>query len=328
MVLTQPSVVDRVRASLAERPAPGGRRVVFRAMGTLCQITFVPPERVAADGFIDAAVRWVADFEARYSRFLPDSLIGRINATAGRGWFEVDEETDQLFSLCHELHFHSRGAFDPTALPLIHLWNWKAAPPVIPSDAAVSAARELVGWRRVERRPGAIRLPVAGMSLDLGGIGKEYAVDRVVQLAQACGIRNVLVDFGQDVRAQGRPRERPVWHVGLEDPQSPGTCWTGVAAPDVAVATSGDYLRRFEFNGRRYGHILDPRSGYPVHNGCRAVTVIAPTCTIAGVLATTAFILGETEGLQLIENYFGAEGCILTEQSRHQTRRFNEYLTR
>ena len=328
MLVSEPSVLDRVRASVAERPAPGGRKIVFRAMGTVCQITFVAGARAAADNFIHAAVRWVADFEAKYSRFLPDSLISRINQGAGQGWFEVDEETDRLFALCQELYFFSRGAFDPTALPLIRLWNWKAEPPVIPDDAAIEAARELVGWRKLERRTGAIRLPVKGMSIDLGGIGKEYAVDRVVQLAQEHGLSDVLVDFGQDVRAQGRPLDRPVWHVGLEDPHQPGTCWTGVAAQDVAVATSGDYLRRFELNGRRFGHILDPRTGYPVNNGCRAVTVIAPTCTVAGVLSTTAFILGDTEGLQMIDHYFGAEGCILTDHSRYQTRRFNAYLTR
>jgi thiamine biosynthesis lipoprotein len=230
--------------------------------------------------------------------------------------------------MCQELYFFTRGAFDPTALPLIQLWNWKADPPVIPDAATISASRELVGWRKVQRRKGAIHLPQEGMCIDLGGIGKEYAVDRVVQLAQENGIPNVLVDFGQDVRVSGRPPGRPAWHIGLEDPQNPGNCWTGVAAQDTAVATSGDYLRRFEVNGRRYGHILDPRTGYPVNNGCRAVTVIAPTCTFAGALSTTAFVLGEQEGLKMIESYFGAEGCILTETTRHQTRRFNEYLTR
>jgi FAD:protein FMN transferase len=328
MVLTEPSVRERVQTSVTERPAAGGRQVGFHAMGTTCQITFAARDARAGEAFAQAAVQWVADFEAKYSRFIPESLIGRINRSAGREWVEVDEETDRLFSLCQELHFFSRGAFDPTALPLIRLWNWKADPPVIPGDAAIQQARELVGWRKVQRRPGAIHLPREGMSLDLGGIGKEYAVDRVVQIAQEHGIPDVLVDLGQDVRAMGCPPGRPAWHVGLEDPRSPGRCWTGVAAQDLAVATSGDYLRRFEHAGRRYGHILDPRTGYPVNNGSRAVTVLAPTCTIAGLLSTTAFILGPDEGLQMIENYFGAEGCITTDASRYQTRRFNEYLTR
>ncbi len=328
MVLTSNNVFERVNASVQEQPVAAGRKITFRAMGTLCQITFVPGTRIAAEQFKIAVVKWVSDFEARYSRFLQDSLVSRINASAGRDWVEVDEETDGLFAMCGELFFLTRGAFDPTALPLIELWNWKANPPVIPTDAAIETARACVGWQRVQRRKGAIRLPIRGMKLDLGGIGKEYAVDRVVQIAAQHGIENVLVDFGQDVRAQGKPPGKPAWHIGLEDPSSPGRCWTGVAALNWAIATSGDYLRNFQINGRRYGHIIDPRSGHPVNNGCRAVTVMASTCTIAGILSTTAFILGPQEGLKLIGTQYGAEGCIITENSRHQTRKFHEYITR
>ena len=107
-----------------------------------------------------------------------------------------------------------------------------------------------------------------------------------------------------------------------------GKCWAGLAIKDKAVATSGDYLRNFKFQGRRYGHILDPRTGYPVHNSCRAVSVIAPSCTVAGILSTSAFILGPTEGLNLIGNYMGADGCIITDHTRHETRKFHEYITR
>lgn len=328
MVLMQSNVLERIRASASETRVAGGRKIAFRAMGTSCQITFMDETGSDARGFIDAAIRWVGAFEEKYSRFLPDSLISRINQAAGQNWVEVDEETDRLFSMCQELYSFTRGAFDPSALPLILLWNWKASPPVVPEDAAVRTTMECVGWRKIQRRSGAIFLPRKGMGIDLGGIGKEYAVDRVVQLAHEYGVRNVLVDFGQDIRATGSPTGRPAWHVGLQDPQHHDKCWTGVAVQDMALATSGGYLRRFELNGRSYGHILDPRSGYPVDNDCQAVSVLAPTCTFAGALGTSAFILGEQEGLKMLENYFGAEGCVITTTSRHQTRRFNEYLTR
>jgi thiamine biosynthesis lipoprotein len=270
-------------------------------------------------------IAWVAAFEARYSRFIADSLIGRINAAAGQHWVDVDVETERLFGLCHDLVFFTRGAFDPTALPLIRLWDWKANPPVIPENAAVRAARELVGWHKVQRRPGAIFLPRCGMGLDLGGIGKEYAVDCVMNMAIERALPNVLVDFGQDVRVRGTAHEKKFWFIGLEDAKQPGKCWTGVAVTNHAVATSGDYLRNFQVNGRRYGHLIDPRSGLPVDNGCRAVSVVAPSCTIAGVLSTTAFILGPEEGLQLIEKHPGAAGSITTETTRVHTQRFYEY---
>jgi thiamine biosynthesis lipoprotein len=328
MVLNASSVFERINATVAEAPVANGRKFSFRAMGTLCQVTFYPTDsRVAGEQFKAATIRWVAEFEARYSRFLPESLLSLINQSAGKNWVELDEEADRLLAICHELNFLTRGAFDPTAMPLIKLWNWKASPPVIPSDPDIQTTKQIVGWSKVQRRKGAIYLPRAGMSIDLGGIGKEYAVDRVMQIAAQHGLANVLVDFGQDLSMRGTPPSKPAWHIGLEDPAKPGKCWVGLAVRDRAVATSGDYLRNFQINGRRYGHIIDPRTGYPVDNGCRAVSVIAANCTIAGILSTSAFILGPTEGLNLIGNYMGADGCIITDHTRHETRKFHEYVT-
>lgn len=329
MVLNEQDVFERINATVTEVAVSSGRKFTFRALGTLCQVTFYASgSRVAGEQFKAATLRWVAEFEARYSRFLPDSLVSLINQSAGKNWVELDEESERIFALCHELFFLTRGAFDPTAMPLLKLWNWKAQPPIIPSAAEIGATRQIVGWNKVQRRRGAIYLPTEGMCIDLGGIGKEYAVDRVLQIAAQHGLTDVLVDFGQDLAMRGAPPSKPAWHIGLENPAAPGKCWAGLAIRDKAVATSGDYLRNFQINGRRYGHIIDPRTGYPVDNGCRAVSVIAPTCTVAGILSTAAFILGPTEGLNLIGNYMGADGCILTDNSRHETRKFHEYITR
>ena len=305
----------------------GLQKLSFAAMNTRCSVHFHGASAIVAKDFVREVVAWVAEFEARYSRFIPDSLVGRINSAAGDKWVEIDAETERLFAFCNELVFFTRNAFDPTALPLIRLWNWKQKPPVIPDEAQISAARELVGWNKVQRRPGAIFLPRQGMSIDLGGIGKEYAVDCVMNLAAERGINNVLVDFGQDVRARGAAADKDHWRIGLEDPKNPGKCWASVKVTDHAVATSGDYLRSFEHNGRRYGHIIDPRNGYPVDNGCRAVSVIAPSCTIAGILTTTAMILGPKDGLHLIESHPNAEGAITTDNDRVYTKRFGEYFS-
>ena len=329
MVLSAPNssqqVIARVTESARVVVESNLHKLTFRAMSTECRVHLHGVSAPVAQAFLREVVAWVAAFEARYSRFIPDSLIGRINAAAGEHWVEIDAETERLFALCHELAFFTRGAFDPTALPLIKLWNWKAQPPVLPDDAAIRAARERVGWNKVQRRPGGIFLPRAGMCLDLGGIGKEYAVDRVVAMALERGIPNVLVDFGHDVRVRGHPPAKGFWWIGLEDANQPGQCWTGVAVTDHAVATSGDYIRNFKINGRRFGHIIDPRTGYPVDNSCHAVSVIAPSCTIAGILSTTALILGPQEGFQLIETHLGAAGAITTDTHRLYTRRFHEY---
>ena len=318
--------IARVAQSAQATVDNGLHRLEFRAMSTQCQVKLHGVSASVARDFQRDAVAWVGQFEARYSRFIPDSLISRINAAAGEHWVEVDPETDRLFNLCQELFFFTRGSFDPTALPLIKLWNWKASPPVLPNDADIQATRALVGWSKLERRPGGIFLPQPGMALDLGGIGKEYAVDCVMNMAIARGIPNVLVDFGQDVRALGHAPDKKFWWVGLDDATAPGKCWAGVAITDHAVATSGDYLRNFKINARRYGHILDPRTGYPAFNDCRAVSIIAPSCTIAGLLSTSVCILGAKEGLQLVELHPGAAGAVTTEITKLYSRKFHEYI--
>lgn len=318
------------------RPAPAAsaaaarplRTLSFPALGTKCEVQYVAPAGTTqAIAFEQAVVGWVNDFEAKYSRFRPTSLISRINAAAGQGWIEVDEETGQLLKLCDAMFAMTRGVLDPTALPLMRLWNWKAERPSIPTDEQVAHALRLVGWGKVQRVPGRIMLPEPGMALDFGGFGKEYAVDLVAQIARNHGLENVLVDFGHDLRTLGTPPGRPAWHIGLEDPRRPGTSWASLAAPDGrGIASSGDYVRYFELNQRRYGHIIDPRTGRPVANGCLQATVLAGTCLQAGVLSTAAFVLGVPEGIALIQSCPGAEGLLVTETARAQTRGFYHYV--
>ncbi len=330
MVMTSPNSASeafaRVTQSAVATVESGLHNLKFRAMSTLCQVNCHGASAAVINDFHRDVVTWTAQFEARYSRFIPDSLIGRINAAAGEHWVETDPETDRLFNLCQELFFFTRGSFDPTSLPLIKLWNWKAQPSVVPNDADIQAARELVGWNMIQRRVGGIFLPRAGMSIDLGGIGKEYAVDCVMNMAIQRGIPNVLVDFGQDVRVRGHAPGKKFWWIGLEDATAIGKCWGGVAVNDHAVATSGDYTRNFKLNGRRYGHIIDPRTGYPAFNDCRAASVIAPSCTIAGLLSTSICILGAKEGLQLVELHPGAAGAVTTDTTKLYSRKFHEYI--
>ncbi len=331
MVLNETTSLAMVR----ERVWRSSRRTVesqfhkltFQAMSTDCRVHFQAEDSRFAEQFQNFVLDWVAFFEAKYSRFLPDSLISRINSAAGEHWVEIDQETDVLFNLCQELLFFTRGVFDPSALPLMRLWNWKAKDPAVPSATEVKAALELAGWNKVERRPGGIFLPRTGMMIDLGGIGKEYAVDRVITMAVERGIKNVLVDFGQDVRVRGESPQKGPWCIGLEDPRAPGKCWTSVIVNNHAVATSGDYLRHFVHEGRRYGHIIDPRDGYPANTGVLSVSVVSPHCTFAGIVSTAAVILGPKLGLEMMSFCPGVEGAIITDTSRFQTKGFNNFAT-
>ncbi len=318
------SVLERVRASAQESYCNGASQLVFQAMGTRCVVTIAASVSLARE--LNARVlEWVAGFEAKYSRFLPGSLITRINDAAGQHPVAIDAETEQLFALCDQMHFITGGVFDPSSLPLIQLWNWKTA--TVPSQAERARAQQKVGWRKVQRPPGQVFLPEPGMGLDLGGMGKEFAVDRVAQLLAGAGVTGALVDFGADVRVVGLPPDgRPGWHIGLDDPRQPGRCWCGLGLREGAVATSGDYLRRFEIKGRRYGHILDVRTGEPVDNGCRAVSVLAPSCTLAGMVSTAVFVLGSVEGMRLLEAQFGSAGAIVTDRGILTSRRLYEHV--
>lgn len=298
----------------------------FNAMGTVCQVDFEARSVAAAREFQAWTLAWVTRFEQRFSRFRPDSLVARINAEAGGDWVPIDSETESLLALCDTFHRTTRGAFDPAVLPLLDLWDYRVRDARPPAADAVARAMECCGWDKVQRRAGQVRLTRPGMGLDLGGIGKEYAVDCVMQEGIRRGMGSMLVNFGHDLRVRGQAPEGGAWRIGLEDPSDPGRCWDGLALRDRAVTTSGDYLRHFESEGRRYGHILDPRTGWPVSNGCQAVTVVAPTCTEAGLLSTAAFILGAGEGIDLLETHYEAHGCIWHENKRHETRRFHEFL--
>src|SRR5665213_2115337 len=128
------TVSGRIQHSCRLQAASGYYQLSFQAMNTHCRVNFLSDDPALAQSFQQEVVRWVAWFEAQYSRFIPDSLIGRINAAAGLHWVEVDLETDALFNLCHEMVFLTRGVFDPTSLPLMRLWNWKAKPPVVPTE--------------------------------------------------------------------------------------------------------------------------------------------------------------------------------------------------
>jgi thiamine biosynthesis lipoprotein len=294
------------------------------AMGTTCRVLFSAQSRAIAERLYSDISGWVQAFEARYSRFIETSLISRIN-TAGSEAVEIDDELISIFKLCDWFHWASRGLFDPTMLPLILLWDYQKECPTVPDPKALLAARELVDWKAVKREGTRVMLPREGMALDIGGIGKEYAVDRVIEMAQAAGLRHVMVDFGHDVRTLGSPPEGGPWRVGLEDPREPGRCWSGVGVSSMAIASSGTYARGFERHGKRYGHIIDPRTGYPVDNGCLSVSVVAPTCTEAGILATAALILGPDEFSHFLGASHQAEGCMVTSEKTFRTPGFIRY---
>ena len=326
MVLTDHQLREQLMATQLQSRGKDWYSIGFTAMGTTCRVDFAAPSFSAAIDFKDICLQWLADFEVKYSRYRLDSMISEVNRAAGKEAVPIDDELESMFRLCDWFHWLTRGVFDPTLLPLSLLWDYHPECPVIPAKEAIERAREHVGWLKVQRDTGRVYLPEKGMAIDTDGFGKEYAVDRVAEMALQRGIEQFVVDFGQDLRVHGKPPEAGEWRIGLEHPEDPGRCWCGVALRDRAVATSGDYLRNFFQDGVRYGHILDPRTGYPVQHACGAVSVVAPTCVEAGIIATAAFVLGPEKGLLLIEDCHHVEGCMWLNDRRLRTSGFDRYV--
>lgn len=321
------STVQQLRAALEAAPledvGDGFWECGFRALGSACELFYAADSEAAAMAYRNAALDWLADFEARCSRFINDSEVCRINNSAGLDWVEVHAQTEMLLDLCDHYHFVTQGAFDATSLPLSRLWNWKQRHDALPSAEEIAAARKVIGWSRIQRAPGRIFLPEPGMMLDFGGVGKEFAVDCLKALATSFGIEHIMVDLGGDIAVQGEPPEGGGWYIGLEDPANTDQSYCGIRLRSGgAVATSGDYRRCFQFEGRTYGHILDCRTGWPVANGTRSVTVIAPRCTTAGVLSTTAMIVGGQDAIAMLERTPGIQGCLWRNKQLHETRGF------
>ncbi len=259
----------------------------FDAMASTCEV-HVAAARSVAMRVLRLAAREAWRIEAKFSRYRNDNVVHTINASAGRP-VRVDDETARLLDYAAELFRLSEGRFDITSGVLRGAWRFDGSD-AVPSAERVEALRRRVGWKRVRwERPLVTLEP--GMEIDLGGIGKEYAVDRAADLAapltSAC-----LLNFGGDLRALGPGREGRPWQVGIEAPAALGAASRNVALYRGGLATSGDARRFLLKDGIRYGHILDPTTGWPVRDAPHSVTVAAATCTEAGMLATLAMLRG------------------------------------
>ncbi len=265
-------------------------RTDFRAMGSPCAVQLhASSERDAEAGF--AACRdEIERLERKYTRFRDDSLTSTINASAGSAQgVEVDDETAGLLDYAATAHQQSGGLFDITSGILRRAWDFRSGR--LPSRDEVDALLSRVGWQRARWSRPRFVLPLEGMQIDFGGVVKEYAADRVAGLCRARGLRHGLVDLGGDLSVVGpHPDGRP-WLVGVRDPLGGGRAATRIAVYRGGVATSGDYERGMTVDGVRYGHLLDPRTGWPVQ-GPASVTVLASHCLIAGTASTVAALSG------------------------------------
>ncbi len=264
-------------------------------MASPCEIRLAGISQRDAKRLANTAIAEVCRIESKYSRYRSDSLLSQINAAAGPtgAAIEVDDETAHLLNFAANLFAMSDGLFDCTSGVLRRAWDFKSAR--LPNQNTLESLLPLVGWQHVAWDGNKIALTLPGMELDFGGFGKEYAVDRGATLLETSGVKHGLINLGGDVRAIGPQLAGAAWRIGIRDPRAPATepnrCFASLPLTHGAIATSGDYERFIEVDGKRYCHILNPKTGWPVSHW-RSVSVVGTTCVLAGALSTIAMLKG------------------------------------
>jgi thiamine biosynthesis lipoprotein len=263
-------------------------------MGSPCELHLEADSDARLSEAADAAIAEVARLERKYSRYREDSLASRINASAGDpAGVEVDAETASLLDYAELAWRHSGGLFDVTSGVLRRAWNFRSGR--VPEPGEIEALRPLVGWHKLRWRRPRLVLPLAGMELDFGGYVKEYAADRVAELCRKLGLRHGLVDLGGDLAVIGPHADGSAWRVGIRNPRAPERAIASVALFAGGIATSGDYERCMVVGSRRFAHVLNPKTGWPVE-GLASVTVTARHCLVAGTASTVAMLEGQRRG--------------------------------
>ncbi|MBW2391460.1 MAG: FAD:protein FMN transferase [Deltaproteobacteria bacterium] len=278
-------------------------------MGTDLQIRVLGPDRAALNKAVQAAeveLRRVEDLMTDWR----SSPLTSLNAAAGSGPVVVPRELAAIISRGVELGRLTRGAFDITYAGVGRLWDFKRKPPIVPEAVAIKEALADVGFDRIQIDPAtnAVTLP-ANMRIGLGGMAKGYGVDRAMQTLLEHGIEHALVNAGGDLKALGRDEQEP-WEVAVKHPRDRERAIAVLRVSNSALVTSGDYERFFEHRGKRFHHILDPRTGYP-STGAMSATVIAPSAELADALATALCVLGPIQGLEIIDGLDRVEAILI-----------------
>ena len=247
----------------------------------------------------------LAEIDALMSTWRDDSELSRFNASTSTDWFPVSSETATVVAESLRVADESSGAFDPTVLPLVRIWNFgkgRRDELTPPTDEQLAAIRPSIGYSNVEVRndPSALRKKLPGVELDLSGIAKGYAVDAISKLLADRGLKNHLVEIGGEMRASGRKRDGSVWAIGIEKPtELRRDVYSAVPLRDIAIATSGDYRNYYEVDGQRYSHTIDPSTCKPITHKLASVSIFTESCMTADAWATAINVLGPEKGLQV-----------------------------
>ena len=281
-------------------------------MGTIIEVVLIGENQEKAEKAALQAFHEIRRIEQLMSPKIETGDVFRINRSAGKEWVEISSETLHVIQKSRDISELSEGGFDITVGPLIELWRIAREKGYPPSDKDLKRSLDLVGYRNILiNQGGKILLKKNGMSIDLGGIAKGYAVDKAFKVLNSLGYKNLIVNAGGDLRAGGLKFDQP-WSIGIQDPRIPEKIMAKLSFSEGAIATSGDYEKYFIYQGKRYHHIFNPRKGLPTEE-CQSVTILCKEGILADAMATAIFVLGPEKGYSLCQRV-GGTNCLIVDK--------------
>lgn len=284
------------------------RRIRY-LMGCFVEIEAHGDHPKQSEKAVEEAFSEMKRIEYLLSKFLPDSVVSHINQSAGKKAVRVSEEVFELIQRCLHFSEFTKGTFDITVNPLTTLWQQAEKEGRLPAIGDVQKTLSLIGWRFIELdlRTGTIFLKHSGMKIDLGAVGKGYAVDRAVDVLRRHGIQKGLVSTGSNIFCLNKKGQK----FGIAHPLDPGKVISLVELTNQSISTSGNYERYVEIAGDRYGHLIDFRTGHPSNTNVLSVSVMADSAMEGDILSTAAFISGYSEGEKMLKSFKTAESVFV-----------------
>ena len=282
-------------------------------LGSPLEITVVAKDTIQGNQYIDLAITEVKRIEYLISDWIPSTQISQVNKNAGSKPVKVDKEVFDLVGRAIKVSQITSGAFDISYASMDKIWKFDGSMKAMPTEEDIKKSVSKIGYNNIilDSKEQTIFLKKEGMKLGLGGIGQGYIADKVKELLLSKGCTSGIVNVSGDINAWGRQQEGNPWTVGIVNPLNKNKVFATFPLEDSAVETSGNYEKYVIFNGIRYSHIIDPRTGYPAQ-GVVSVSVFAKQTEIADALATGIFVMGVEVGIDLVNQLKGVE-CIMVD---------------
>lgn len=289
----------------------------LKLMGCRFEITVVASNQQEGDQYIDLAVNEIIRIEKLISSWDPQSQTSEINRQAGERPVSADPELYQLIERSLQISRLTAGAFDISFASMDKIWKFDGSMHEMPTEEAVRQAVSRVGFKHIVLAPetGTVFLELPGMKIGFGAIGKGYAADKAKDLLLKQGVRAGMINASGDLNCWGNQADGSPWLVGITNPLNKDKVFSWFPIKNSAVVTSGDYEKFVMLNGKRYAHIIDPRTGYPSH-GLSSATIFAPRAELADALATSVFVMGIDTGIDFVNQLDGIECILVDEQGK------------